>query len=574
LDIRSRFSLKEVAVEMERKAAGQAVVDALLAEEVEIVFGLAGSHILAICDSLLDARAIRFVTVKHENNAALMADMYGRLTQRPGVCLVTAGPGATNSVTGVAQAYSAASPLVHISGTVPRRAAKGIFHGLDDPQFVHKVFRPITKWSVRVDETEDIPGILARAFSIANSGRPGPVHVDLPEDLFAEQPTDVSTYEREPSDSILPDTGLAERVAEMLLSARNPVICAGKGVRASAAAAELATLAEQLEIPVILTRDATDVLPAAHPLNAGAIGTFLPNPFPLQLVKESDVLLVIGMRANTTAAELLDECAPRNYIFLTPQGETDVAHRASVSAAVDCKAMLAELIALIGAAKKVADRDIAKRIAEMKETLRKGMNQDVETYRGHKPLHFGLALKELVPLLDQDALIVSDIGNHGVWTSKWLEVHGTQTLLEPGSWGAMGFALPGTIAAKLVHPDRQVVGITGDGAFLMACSDFGTALEVGANVVIVILNDSRYGMIHKLQMRDFGRTYQTELRSPDFAKFAESFGAVGIRVEDDSELRSAFQSALAADSPVIVDVVSGYDFPSLSPDQWLRGSAV
>jgi len=198
----------------------------------------------------------------------------------------------------------------------------------------------------------------------------------------------------------------------------------------------------------------------------------------------------------------------------------------------------------------------------------------VETYRGHKPLHFGLALKELVPLLDQDALIVSDIGNHGVWTSKWLEVHGTQTLLEPGSWGAMGFALPGTIAAKLVHPDRQVVGITGDGAFLMACSDFGTALEVGANVVIVILNDSRYGMIHKLQMRDFGRTYQTELRSPDFAKFAESFGAVGIRVEDDSELRSAFQSALAADSPVIVDVVSGYDFPSPSPDQWLRGSAV
>ncbi|TKJ31524.1 MAG: hypothetical protein CEE40_01730 [Chloroflexi bacterium B3_Chlor] len=558
---------------MEKRTAGQAVVDALLAEEVEIVFGLAGSHILAICDSLRDARSIRWVSSKHENNAALMADMYGRLTQRPGVCLVTAGPGATNSVTGVAQAYSAASPVVHISGTVPRRAKKGIFHGLDDSEFLHKVFGPVTKWSVRVDETEDIPGILARAFSIANSGRPGPVHVDIPEDLFKEQPTDVRTYEREPSGSILADTGLAERVAEMLLSVRNPVICAGKGVRASGANAELATLAELLEAPVVFPRDAIDVLPATHPLNAGAIGTFLPNPFPLQLVEESDVLLVIGMRAGTTAAELLDECAPRNYIFLTPQGESEVAGQASISAAVDCKAMLKELIARTGAAKKVPDRNIAKRIAEMKETLRKGMNQDVERYRGHKPLHFALALKELVPLLDEDALIVRDIGNHGEWTSKWLEVHGTQTLIEPGSWGAMGFALPGAIAAKLVYPERQVVGITGDGAFLMACSDFGTALEMDSNVIMVILNDSRYGMIHALQMLDFGRTYQTQLRSPDFAKLAESFGAVGIRVEDDSELRGAFEKALSADSPVIVDVVSGYDFPFPSPERWLRGSA-
>ncbi len=557
----------------EKKTAGQAVVDALKAENVDTIFGLAGSHILAICDRLIDAEGIEFVVCKHENNAAIMADMYGRLTQSPGVCLVTAGPGATNSLTGVAQAYSSASPVVHISGTVPRQAKKGIFHGLDEPGFLHTVFRDVTKWSVQVREVEDVPRILAEAFSVANSGRPGPVHVEIPIDVLDEPPTEIWSYERQGRQTITPAPGLVDDVAELLLSARNPVICAGKAVRASGARAELATLAESLEAPVTFPRDAIDVLPAKHPLNAGAFGTFLPNPFPLELIKQSDVLLVIGMRAGTAAAELVDNSAPGNYIFLTPEGEKDLSDRASISAAVDSRAMLRELTGHIGDAKETPERDIRKRIAETKAALRKGLNEEVEKYRGQQPLHFGLALKELVPMLDEDALIASDTGNHGVWTSKWLAAYGTQTLIEPGNWGAMGFALPGAIAAKLVDRERQTVGITGDGAFLMSCSDFGTALEVGANVVMVILNDSHYGMIHALQMMDFDRSYKSELRSPDFVKFAESFGAVGIRVEDESELKGAFERALSANCPAIVDVVCGYDFPHPSPEQWLRGSS-
>lgn len=558
---------------MERKTAGRAVVDALLAEKVEIVFGLAGSHILAICDSLVEEESIEFVLSKHENNAALMADMYGRLTQRPGVCLVTAGPGATNSLTGVAQAYNAASPIVHISGTVPREAQKGIFHGLDDPEFLYQTFKTVTKWSVRIDEAEDIPRILAQAFSTATSGRPGPVHVEIPLDLLQEGPTEMWSYEREHRKRVPPDPTLVEEVAQALLSAHNPVICAGKGVRTSGATAELATLAELLAAPVVFPRDAIDALPVSHPLFAGAFGTFLSNPFPLQLVEQSDVLLVLGMRAGATATELLEAHAPENYIFLSVDEESSAAGRASVAGAVDCKAMLSQLVARIEGGQGAPDTGAEKRIAEVKTLFQKGLDEEVERYRGQKPLHFGLALKELMPLLDRDALMVSDVGNHGVWTSKWWEAYGTQTLIEPGSWGAMGFALPGAISAKLVYPERQVVGITGDGAFLMSCSDFGTAIEVGADVVFVILNDSRYGMIHKLQMVDFGRTYKTQLRSPDFAKFAESFGAVGIRVEDDSELRSAFKRALRADGPVIVDVVCGYDFPHPSPEQWLGRKA-
>jgi thiamine pyrophosphate-dependent acetolactate synthase large subunit-like protein len=291
---------------------------------------------------------------------------------------------------------------------------------------------------------------------------------------------------------------------------------------------------------------------------------------PVPLIKECDVLLVIGMRAGTASAEILDAYAPRNYVLLGLDEENHRAARASISAIVDCKAMLTEMIGSIGMRKKVSNRGIKSRIAQAKDAIRTGLDEAVEEYRGHRPIHFGLALKELVPLLDQDAIIVGDVGNHGVWTSKWLEVHGTQTLISPGSWGAMGFALPGAIAAKLVHPEKQVVGVTGDGAFLMSCSDFGTALEVGANVVIIILDDRHHGMIHKLQMRDFGRTHSTELESPDFAKLAESFGAVGMRVEDDSQLRSALQEALTASSPVIVDVVSGYDFPFPSHDHLME----
>jgi acetolactate synthase-1/2/3 large subunit len=167
---------------------------------------------------------------------------------------------------------------------------------------------------------------------------------------------------------------------------------------------------------------------------------------------------------------------------------------------------------------------------------------------------------------------VADVGNHGVWATWYFELHGRQTFLEPGTWGAMGFALPGAIAAKLAFPERQVVGITGDGAFLMSCSDFGTALEAGTKIVMVVLNDHRYGMIYALQTQDYGRTIGTELRGPDLVKLAESYGALGIRVESDSELKGALTTALNADSPVIVDVICGYDSPHPAPEEWLKGT--
>jgi len=557
-----------------KKSAGQAVVEALKAEEVDTVFGLAGSHIHAICDALIDAPEIRYLICKHENNAALMADMYGRLTGRPGVCLVTAGPGATNSMTGVAQAYAAASPVIHISGTVARQAKKGVFHGLDSADFLHRAFRDVTKWSVRVDEVEDIPRIIAEAFSIATSGRPGPVHIDLPDDLLQEPPAGVWDYARRSAAANTLDEGIVDGLTELLLKAERPMICAGVGVRASGAEPELITLAELLGAGVTCPRNGLGVFPAHHVLSVGSFSTYPHNPFPLQLVQKADALLVVGMRAGTAAAEILDQHAPAAYAYLTPDGEEDLSDQATISALVDCKALLSALTDRLNKKKRTPSTWAAQQIRESKELLRSGMDRAVEGCRGQRPLHFGLALKELVSLLDEDALVVGDIGNHGVWASWFFDLHGRQTFVDPGTWGAMGFAIPGSIAAKLAYPDRQVVGITGDGAFLMSCGDFGTALEAGTNVVIVVLNDSRYGMIHALQSQDYGRTIGTKLRSPDLVKFAESFGARGIRVEAESELKGALTMALKTNSPVIVDVICGYDFPHPAPAEWLKGRQV
>ena len=204
--------------------AGQVLVQALLGENVDMIFGISGSHILGIYDALADAPAIRHITAKHENNAALMAYMYGRLTGRPGVCLVTAGPGATNSLTGVAQAYNSPSPVVHISGAVPPNDGKEALHGVDNPDFTRKMFEEVTKWSVAIHQTQEIPEVFAKAFSIAVSGRPGPVHIEIPWSLLRAEPTSVSSYQPKSPESQIPDARLMNQMVGVLRASERPVI--------------------------------------------------------------------------------------------------------------------------------------------------------------------------------------------------------------------------------------------------------------------------------------------------------------------------------------------------------------
>ena len=547
--------------------AGRAVVEALQAEGVDRIFCLPGSHVLEIYDALADCPAIRLVTCKLESSISLMADIHGRLTGEPGVCLVTAGPGAVNSLSGVAQAYASTSPMIHISGAVPLAGAREAFHGVDDPDFTLRMFRDVTKWSARVERIEDVPEVLARAFHLARSGRPGPVHIEIPREsttgrhLIAARPAPVPPYRRRTVVRRLPAPEDVARAAERLSRAHRPVIAAGKGVLRDGATAPLAALAQRLAAPVIFPQDAIGVIREDHPWAAGFFALWSLSPFFSGLLKGADLLLSVGLRAGTATSRLLASHAPAEHIFVD-YGDGDIVQpEASVHLTADPDPFLQALLDARGV-ERPDDPARCGTLAAMRRTYRKHMHEIVERFRTARPIHPGLAVRALTEVLDRDAVVVSDVGNCAVWLRNLLPVRHPHAHLQSGMWNAMGLALPSAIAAKLAFPQRQVVGVVGDGAVLMSLGEFGTALELGTPITLLVLNDGAYGMIQKLQVQAFGRTLGCHFRSPDFAALARGFGGVGLRVEDPADLVPALRKALGAGVPAVVDVLTGeYPYP-------------
>jgi acetolactate synthase-1/2/3 large subunit len=549
---------------IKRTSAAQAVLEALQAEKVEFVFGLTGSHVLSISDALIDAPEIRHIVAKHESNAAFMAGMYGYLTGRPGVALVTAGPGATNSISGVVQAYAQSMPMVHISGDVPLGAGNEAFHGVDKEDFLHKMFTDITKWSVRVERMEDIPGILSRAFALAVSGRPGPVHVDIPLNIVRSEGVEMPPYRPSPVKKQAPPEELVRQVRQALKAAQRPMICAGRGVLVHHAEAELAALAEAVSAPVLYTANGCDVIADDHPLAVGDFSEWRGNPFGWELMAESDFLLVLGLRSNTSLTDALTQYAPEKTIFVALDEPHTFHPMEGITTAVasDSQLFLSRLLADIDEFKRPIDATLRARIARHREAFQRGLALHMADFEDVQPLHFGRVMQELAARLDPDAIVVSGVGNHNIWGWLLLPCRGRESFIQEGSWCTMGSELGGGIAAKLVHPQRQVVIVTGDGSLLMAAPDFVTAVEAGANVLVVVLNDSRYGMITSMQRRRFGRSFGDEIGWIDFARFAESFGATGVRVESPEALPDAVARALtlSAQTPVILDAVCNYEY--------------
>ena len=555
------------------------MVQALLGEGVDTVFGISGSHVLSIYDALRDAPQIRHVTASHENNAALMAEAYARVTGKPGVALVTAGPGATNAVSGIAQAYTNAAPVILVSGSVPLNSKKETFHGVDDPTFLHRIFSPVTKLSVRVEQAEDIYHVFAHAFSRALSGRPGPVHVEIDPTVLNTCVANPCIYAHEPRLRALPDQSMVARIVDALRRAERPVIVAGKGVLVSRAAEELAQLAELLTAPVVFPQDALGCMSHDHPLCVSFMSTMMGiNPLVIELLNRSDAVFGIGLRPNASNLGPILHHIPNNLIFVGFDDLEDTQEGAALSCVADPKMMLQELIPRLSASLlhdstrndttqnrlRSLRSDSLAEIARNKQALLSALHSAVEPYREKAPMHFGVALAELVKHLPPNTIVVSDVGNHAVWTLTYLMRLQTAELLQVGDWAAMGYATPGTIGAKIANSDRPVVGITGDGSFLMSCAEFATAVQNRLRIIYVILHDGRHGMVEKLQLRDYRRVYATEINPPDFAKYAESFGAVGIRVEQPCELGNAFLQAFAADGPVIVDVICDSGVPYVS----------
>lgn len=553
--------------------AGDAVAEAIRAEEVGTVYSVPGSHIHPIYDGLSRVEGLRFVTVKQEPNASLMADAYGRLTGRPGVCVVTAGPGSVNSMAGVAQAYGAASPMVHISGAVPLAAHLEAFHGVDDPAFVNDMFRPITKWTARVERLEDIPETLAKAFHIARSGRPGPVHVELPrvsdysEFILQEGAAELPEYKRRETEVTKPDAGDVDRFARRLLGARAPVIAAGKGVIRQGALAELAELAEKLQAPVVYAQDTIGVIAGDHPLAAGHFGGPLPHPICGAMLDGADLVLCVGTRMGTDAMAALQSRTGETPLIVAgfddAPGERYSGEDRKVA---DPKLFLTALLARLGNEHRPRDEARLARIAAMKAAVTSTLADQTAPHRAETPIYPGVVMEAMNAVLDDNAVVASDVGNCQMWARMHRRIASPLSFMQSGVWNAMSFALPTALVAGMEMPDRDVVALAGDGAFLMTIGDLPTAAEYGANILMVVMNNGAFGQTFMQQQNIYGHTYGTTFDSPDFAAIARSCGAEGIRVSDPGQVADALREGLKAtrERPALVEmVIADHPYPSL-----------
>jgi acetolactate synthase-1/2/3 large subunit len=457
----------------------------------------------------------------------------------------------------------AASPLVHISGAVPTGASYESFHGVDRPDFLVRMFAEVTKWSVAIARPEEIPHVFARAFALATSGRPGPVHIEIPQDVLLAEPTPMAPYARQ----VIPPTRLAEadlgQLVGQIRASRRPVIWAGKGVRASFAHDGLAELAALLEAPVILAGDAAGALADTHPLATGQLALYARTPLQRELLAEADLVVAVGERGDTGHADGLFAAtrAPVVGIWLGNDGEgPDL--RARGGAVADLPVALGQLLEACGDQQRPVDRVLRARIAHGKDDLRRHIRDGIRRdYGAARPLHYGVALDALPEMVDGDTIVLGDIGSHNQWTRLVLQSLNRDTFTPEGYWGAMGFGLPAALAAKLAFPEKKVIAVTGDGCFLMASADFATAVEFGINPVVVILNDRQYGMIVGMQESTYGRASETALAGPDFVAFARAFGADGVRVDEPEQLREALARGLASPTIFVIDVTCDYRFP-------------
>lgn len=541
--------------------ACQAVIERLQENGVDTIFGLDGDHVVTLFNALADAPDIRIVTVRHENTAAFAAEVYGRLTGRPGVVIVTAGPGATNSLTGVAGAYAAGAPLVHISGGVSKHAPKEAFHGVDDPLFLQQIFTPVTKWSVRVEDPNDVPAVLERAFSVALSGRPGPVHVEIPIDVLPLE-MDQPVQGTKPTPSSARDSAALAELAERLNGAERIAIIAGKNGLWPEVSEQLVRLAEQLGAPVAHTWDGHGAFPTVHPLSAGVWGSAArSHPFALEVVSGADVVLAVGVRRDTEAAHELVAQARARAAFLDAVDEAAPADGQwfELGSLEALAGTLAELSERCGG--RAEDPDLLTACREARELQQRGIDIDLERHRAERPFHIGLALDALARRMTPDVVVISDVSNVKLWTPVQIPTFNPHSHLQSGSWGSMGYTVPGVLAAGVARPDKKVVGLVGDTSFLMASSDFSTICELGLPVVLAVHADGHIGMIHHALMQQFGRAHATEIGEVDFVGYAEAFGARGIRVDDPAELDAAWDTALSADGPVLLELRAGHEYP-------------
>ncbi|MBI3977837.1 MAG: thiamine pyrophosphate-binding protein [Chloroflexi bacterium] len=549
------------ATTAQRLTPAAAVVAVLQANGVDAVFGMDGSHVVTIFDALLDAPGIRRIHCMHEGNAAIAAEYYGRLTGRPGICLVTAGPGATNSMTGVAGALAIGAPMVHISGGVPTTSGLEAFHGVDDPRFLDRAFASMVKWTTRVEQPAGIVPALNKAFAIAVAGRPGPVHVEIAQDVMRSGPKpEPIEVEIGPADA--PSTARPadlDRLVARIARAERPIIVAGKGALRGSVSPAMVALAERIGAPILDTFDSQAATPSDHPLSAGFFWDVRSSPFVLKLFQTADLVIAVGVRPNTDAARSLGRNVAGDLLILEAADEPP-AGQPWIGSVPALEATLQALAAAVP--ERPASAELLAETAESKARFARAMARWLDKYRtaGPRQWPIALALAGLAPHMDAETVLVTDSAAHKLWVPYVCPSFGPISHQQCGTWGSMGYGITGALGAAVACPDKKVVGFCGDGSFLMASADFGTLGRLGRNVIIPVHHDGHLGMINGMHQNQFGRVAGTEIPDVDLVRYAEAFGARGIRVATPDRIAPAWEEAFAADGVVLIDFLAGHQF--------------
>ena len=538
---------------MSEISGATALLTALEKEKVEYIFGLPGGANLPIYDALVDSK-IRHILVRHEQSAAHMADGYARIKRKAGVCFATSGPGATNLVTGIATAYSDSSPIVAVTGQVALpMIGKDAFQEID----IIGITNPCTKYAFQPRHASEIPEAVKKSFYIAESGRPGPVLIDIPKDV-QQQITKIEFPEyikvRGYNPVVDPDLSEINKACEMLLKAERPIIMAGGGVILSGAFSELQTLAELLSIPVVSTFKGKGAFPENHQLALGPIGMH-GHAEANRMILEADCIVAIGARFSDRTVGRFDEFGKDINVIHFDIDPAEIGKNKSVNAAVigDVKSSLRTLIKMIPKTFK-SNEEISKQWLNRKKEL---VSYYVDTLKDYsREITAKKSLKKLREILPSDGIVTTEVGQCQMWASLHFDVISPGTFFSSTGLGTMGFGFPASIGAKAARKSVPVVDIAGDGSFNMTENSLAVSVLENLPVIVFILNNYMLGMVAQWQRTFYNRRYSgVHLKNcPDYCKIAEAYGAQGFRVQSMDELEKAIKTAVNSDVATVIDI--------------------
>lgn len=562
---------------MSTMTGGEAIVVCLQAYGVDTIFGIPGVHNLAIYDALRRTPAIRAITTRHEGGAGFMADGYARVTGRPGVCITITGPGAANALSPLTNAYADSSPVLLITSEVDNKVGGrglGAFH--EAPSQID-MLRGAVGWAERVTQAADIPAAFDRAWRAMTTGRPRPAALEIPTNILNDKADIPAPRPSTPSTPELDMSAVVE-AANLLRRAERPIIYAGQGVLAAGASAELAAVAEALAAPVMMTYVGRGAIPADHPLSLGCGWTWPSGPF-ASFLSEADAVLIVGSSLDVmdTRDGTLPLPSQRVQIDIDAQAINKL-YPITVPIVADARQALAALASVVSRQTSVVSSQMTEvtshksQVTDHKSQVTGHKSQVTDHTARLTEVTAAIAgrraeaqaliatklgwqfIQTIQAASPRSAIIIGDAATINGWQLYHLPVYEPRTAPFPMHSAALGFALPAAIGAKLAQPQAAVIALCGDGGALFTAQELATAMHYGVNVVLVVFNDQGYRSIEGYQRRLYGEVYAGELTNPDFTRYAEAFGALGLCAETPAALEGALRYALAADRPAIIEV--------------------